>query len=107
MYASLVEWLKFPFLLHCAGGKDIVGDIEYEEPVEILGYRVDATEEFIDANNQTYLSRQHVYVDADVKAKVGDMISFPEDPENKYSIRKVGAYYDGNEGSKSISILYL
>ena len=107
MYASLVEWLQFPFFLHRALSKDIAGDWSYAEPVEILGYRVDATEEIIDENNQTYRSSQRVYVDANVQAKVSDMISFPEEPDKKYSIKKVSAFFDGNERSKSISVLYL
>ena len=107
MYESLIEWLRFPFLLHRVGKRDIAGDGEVATPIEINGYRVDAVTEIVDENNQSYLSRQYVYANADVVASVGDMISFPEAPDKQYTIRKIDAYYDGNTGAKSISIFYL
>lgn len=107
MYESLVEWLQFPVLLYTYLSKDLAGDATYAAATTILGYRVDKTETLVDANNNTIISAQQVYVRDTEVIGMKDMLAFPEAPTVKYAIKKIGAYYDGNEAAKSVSIIYL
>lgn len=107
MYESLIEWLKFPCLLHTFISKDIAGDATYAEPKIIESYRVDTLVELKDENNKTYLSQQQVYLRENEHITLNDMLSFPEAPDKKYAIRKISAYFDGNLADKSIIIAYL
>ena len=107
MYDALLEWMQFDVSLHAYMSKDLAGDATYAEPVTYKAYRVDTTETIQDINNQTYLSSQRVYLEATVAVTYRDMLSFPEAPDKKYAIHKIGAFYDGAERSKSIQVIYL
>lgn len=106
MYSSLKSWCVFPCTLHHNVGATKAGDAQYTQE-EIKCYRVDAVTQLVDNNDNSFLSSQHLYVDADINVTTYDMVSFPEKPELLLKVRKIGAYYDGNEATKSLSIIYL
>ena len=106
MFESLAEWCCFPCTLHRAGKANMAGDKTYT-PIAMQCYRVDAVEQLVDANNNAFLSAQHIYLDSSTAITMSDMISFPEDIEHRYAIKKIGAYYDGNAMVKSIQVIYL
>lgn len=107
MYESLLEWIRFPFLLIPYKGKDLAGDEQYGKAINAKCYRVDDIKEIRDVHNDSYWSSQQLYCQEGLKVSIKDMVAFPEDPDTKYEIRKIGAYYDGNTGGKSITVLYL
>lgn len=108
MFESLKQWCRFPFLLYHHDGSDKAGDAKWKVE-EAKGYRVDDVVQLVDENNNSFMSQSRVYVDADlnITATTDDMLAFPEEPTKRYKIRKVGAFFDGNTGEKSVSIFYL
>lgn len=107
MYESLQEWVRFPILHIPFLKRDAAGDETYGKPEEVFCYRVDAVKEIRDKYNDTYYSSQQLYLQPNVRCNIKDLIAFPEAPDEHYEIHKIGAYYDGNEGCKSITVLYL
>lgn len=106
MYSSLKAWCVFPCILYHHDGANKAGDAQYKVE-EIKCYRVDDVKQLVDNNNNSFLSTQHIYVDANISIGMHDMIAFPENPNLKLKVRKIGAYYDGNAASKDITIIYL
>lgn len=109
MYASLKEWVRFPFTFRRIQGRTASGDKKYSEPTEALCYRVDETEVITDKRGDEYVSRSRLYVDATTEISVDDFVTLTTLGENiiDKEVRKIGAFYDGNEGEKSISVVYL
>lgn len=106
MYASLISWCKFPVNVHKCSGYTASGDREYSEPVAYKGYRVDEMRVITDKNGDSYTSFAHVYFPPDVPMGIDDCLSFPDD-ETPREVRKLGGFFDGNTGARSIWVVYL
>lgn len=105
MFNSLLSWCKFPVNVHKFAGRLPSGDNKYEEPVEKNGYRVDGAELITDKHGQEYISKSRVYFPPSVDVSEDDMISF--EGVQQYEIRRLGGYYDGNDGKLSIRVVWL
>jgi len=104
MYESLVEWCRFPFKLHTYLNTSLSGDKTFSPPIDKVGYVVDEITEIIDKTGSKYISSTHIYYN-DTDIKVADKISTGYDSPRE--IRKIGSYFDGEEGISSIQVIYL
>lgn len=105
MYESLLEWCRFPVNVHTRIGTFAGGDPKYDEPYPYNGYRVDQVTNIVDKDGEHYVSMTQVYFPPAVPVTVEDVLSFEE--EITYEIRKIGGFYDGNDGTLSILVVYL
>lgn len=106
MFESLIPWCKFPVFIHKCLGTNAAGDKEYEAPVAFNGYRVDEVRDITDKLGINYVSYSHVYFPPEVPIGVDDCLSFPDD-ERPREVRKLGGFFDGNTGMRSIWVVYL
>lgn len=109
MYQSLEEWVKFPFTFRRIQGKTASGDKKYSEPTEALCYRVDETELITNKRGDEYVSRSKLYIPATTEISVDDFVTLTTfgDAIIDKEVQRIAAFYDGNEGEKSISVVYL
>ena len=109
MYESLVEWIRFPFSYRRIEGKTAAGDKKFSEVINSLCYRVDSTEVITDKHGEQYVSRSQLYVKGDVLITVDDLVTLEMLGEKfvDKEIHKISGFFDGNEGSQSIQVVYL
>lgn len=109
MYESLVEWVRFPFTYRRIEGKTAAGDKKFSEAIESLCYRVDAVEVITDKYGEEYVSRSQLYVPGDLEITVDDLVTLEMLGEKLIDkeIRKISGFFDGNEGSQSVQVVYL
>ena len=105
MYASLLEWCTFPVKVHKKQGVTAGGDPKYAPPVEYKGYPVDKVTAITDKYGKQYVSMSCIYFPPEVPVSIADMLSLGEGPPME--IRRIGGFYDGNEGMLSILVVYL
>lgn len=106
MFEALLEWCRFPVSVHHCTGFTPSGDREYADPVMHLGYRVDEMRNITDKFGENYVSYSRVYFPPDVPMQIDDCLSFPDD-EAPREVRKLGGFFDGNDGERSIWVVYL
>lgn len=105
MYASLVEWCRFPVHVYKKGEMTAGGDIELLDPVEYNCYRVDKVKVITDKTGKEYTSMSHFYLPPDTDITEDDIVSF--DQIKKIDIRGLNSFYDGTTGQESIKVVYL
>lgn len=106
MFETLLEFIRFPCVVHVAGAQDAYGDITYT-PRNLLVYRVMETVQTIDEQTgEEIVSHEQVYT-TDEKIGVNDLLSFPEEPNRKYRIRRRKRYFDGTGAGGDIWVLQL
>lgn len=105
MFESLREWCRFPIEVHTRTGNTAGGDPKYAPPIEYRGYRVDEVVAITDKHGENYVSTSRVYFPPEVVITEEDLLSFGTDVS--YEIRKIGGFYDGNDGAISILVVYL
>lgn len=105
MYETLQEWCVFPFTLLHKTGQALNGDVTYAPPVSYNGFRVDTVEKITDKYGKEYASKSQLYIPGDLPVCDVDMLIV--DGTKKQEIHKIGVFYDGNEQSKSIQVIYL
>lgn len=105
MYASLVEWCRFPVQVYKKLGSTAGGDIELSDPVEYKCYRVDKVKVITDKTGVEYNSMNHFYLPPDTDITEDDIVSF--DGIKMIDIRGLNGFYDGTTGQLSIRVVYL
>ena len=105
MYASLLEWCRFPVNVHTRIGNTAGGDPNYAGPVVHKGYLVDEMVAITDKHGEHYISTSRVYFPPTVPVTVEDLLSF--ESGSTYEVRKLGGFYDGNDGALSVLVVYL
>lgn len=105
MFDSLKQWIRFPVTIYKAGGTTVAGDISYVASY-VKGYLVEETRNMVDDNGAEFVSYASVYLLPETVVAAGDSIALRNDTV-KRRIKKVGGYFDGNTGRKSITVVYL
>lgn len=108
MYRSLIPWCKQLVTVHHAGSYLPSGEVAEDEVYTLKCFWVNDSRLFTDDNGLLQTCRSYAYVIPE-EGKViekEDLIELPGSTK-KYSIRKLGGYFDGNDGQLSVQVVYV
>ena len=106
MYESLKSWCKQDITVERAGELLPSGEKGPGESFTVKGLVVDDTKLITDKDGQLYQCRAYAYIIPEPKVLETDKILLPT-TDKKCEIRKLGGYYDGNDGQLSVQVIYL
>lgn len=106
MYESLKAWCKQDITVERPGALLPSGESGPGSTFTVKGFVVDDTKLITDKNGQLYQCRQYAYIIPDPKVEPEDKIRMPTN-NKACEIRKLGGYYDGNDGKLSVQVIYL
>lgn len=106
MYESLKAWCKQEVTLYREGVLLPSGEHDVGTTFTVKGLLVDDSKQIVDKNGQLIVCKSYVYIIPTTKVEETDLVILPGDT-NRYTIRKLSGYYDGNTGDLSIQVIYL
>lgn len=106
MYNSLKAWCKQDITVIRQGKLLPSGEHGESERFTVKGLLVDDSKLIQDKNGQLITCRSYVYVIPTRKIEESDKIIIPGE-KAEFEIRRLGGYYDGNDGALSVQVVYL
>lgn len=106
MYQSLRAWCKQDITVVRQGSLLPSGEHGESERFTVKGLLINDSKLIQDKNGQLITCRSYVYVIPSPKIEESDMIILPGDTK-QYEIRRLGGYYDGNDGELSVQVVYI
>lgn len=104
MFESLHSWLNIPLKIKPFIRRDGTGEAIYGEVIDTKCYAQGKVTLVRDVHGNDIVSQLQLYIDGNVPIKVTDKVIFNGE---KYNIKALGPYYDGNTGEISIVVVYL
>lgn len=106
MYDSLKAWCKQDITVVRQGKLLPSGEHGESERFTVKGLLVDDSKLIQDKNGELVTCRSYVYIIPTRKVEETDRIIIPGE-KAEFEIRRLGGYYDGNDGKLSVQVVYL
>ena len=106
MYRSLMAWCKQDITVIRQGRLLPSGEHGESERFTVKGLLVDDSKLIQDKNGQLITCRSYAYIIPTRKIEESDKIMIPGESK-AFEIRRLGGYYDGNDGELSVQVVYL
>lgn len=106
MYDSLKAWCKQDIIVVRQGKLLPSGERGESERFTVKGLLVDDSKLIQDKNGELVTCRSYVYIIPTRKVEETDRIIIPGE-KAEFEIRRLGGYYDGNDGKLSVQVVYL
>lgn len=106
MLNSVKAWCTIPVELHKSSGYLPNGEVRPGQILVILGYVAGETVNIIDNSGHDTTSSSQIYFPGNTAIADEDEVRIA-DEVNKYTIKKIKTFYDGNTGIIDMKVVYL